>query len=92
MPFMANLNLPDLRKLINDPTAQHTTWPAMPTKIPSDIPKFEGKPREDTSNHVMTYPLWFLFGQIPSTEPFHVCLRVLTNGTIQCFRLPHSHA
>ena len=30
----------------------------MPHKLPSDIPKFEGKPGEDPSNHVMTYHLW----------------------------------
>lgn len=30
----------------------------MPNKLPSDIPKFEGKPGEDPSNHVMTYHLW----------------------------------
>ena len=30
----------------------------MPNKLPNDIPKFEGKPGEDPSNHVMTYHLW----------------------------------
>ena len=30
----------------------------MPNKLPSDIPKFEGKSGEDPSNHVMTYHLW----------------------------------
>ena len=30
----------------------------MLNKLPSDIPKFEGKPGEDSSNHVMTYHLW----------------------------------
>ena len=27
--------------------------------MPSDIPKFDGKPDEDPKNHVMTFPLWF---------------------------------
>jgi hypothetical protein len=31
----------------------------MPTKLPSDIPKFEGKSGEDPANHVMTFHLWF---------------------------------
>ena len=31
----------------------------MPTKLPSDIPKFEGKARDDPANHVMTFHLWF---------------------------------
>src|ERR1700734_2981658 len=30
----------------------------MSHKFPSDIPKFEGKPGEDPSNHVMSYHLW----------------------------------
>lgn len=30
----------------------------MSTKLPSDIPKFEGHPREDPSNHVMAFHLW----------------------------------
>jgi hypothetical protein len=34
------------------------TWPNMPTKLPSYIPKFEGKPGEDLTNHVMTFHLW----------------------------------
>jgi hypothetical protein len=31
----------------------------MPTKFPSDITKFEGKPTEDPSDHVTTFHLWF---------------------------------
>ena len=30
----------------------------MPTKLPSDIPKFEGKARECPQNHIMTFHLW----------------------------------
>jgi hypothetical protein len=30
----------------------------MPTKFPSDIPKFEGKPNEDPGDHVTTFHLW----------------------------------
>jgi hypothetical protein len=43
MPYLASLNIPDLSKLTNDPILHDPTWPAMPTKLPSDIPKFEGK-------------------------------------------------
>jgi hypothetical protein len=49
----------DLRKLTNDPILHDPTWPAMPTKLPSDIPKFEGKAGDDPANHVMTFHLWF---------------------------------
>ena len=30
----------------------------MPTKIPSDIPKFEGKLGECPQNHIMMFHLW----------------------------------
>jgi hypothetical protein len=58
MPYLASLNIPDLTKLTNDPILHDATWPNMPTKLPSDIPKFEGKPGEDPANHVMTFHLW----------------------------------
>jgi hypothetical protein len=59
MPYLASLNIPYLRKLMNDPIFHNPTWPTMPTKLPSNIPKFEGKEGEDPSNHVMTFHLWF---------------------------------
>jgi hypothetical protein len=58
MPYLASLNVPDLTKLTNDPILHDPTWPAMPTKLPSDIPKFEGKAGDDPANHVMTFHLW----------------------------------
>ena len=57
-PFLAVLNLPDLTKLTNDPIAHDPNWPPIPTKLPSDIPKFEGKQVEDLGNHIMTFHLW----------------------------------
>jgi hypothetical protein len=59
MPYLASLNIPNLSKLTNDPILHDPTWPAMPTKLPSDIPKFEGKAGEDPANHIMTFHLWF---------------------------------
>ena len=47
------LNLPDLSRLTNDPVSHNLAWPPVPNKLPSDIPEFEGKPREDLSEHVM---------------------------------------
>jgi hypothetical protein len=58
MPYLTSLNILDLRKLTNDPILHAPTWPAMPTKLPSDIPKFEGKVGNDPANHVMTFHLW----------------------------------
>jgi hypothetical protein len=58
MPYLASLNIPDLSKFTNEPILHDPTWLAMPTKLPSDIPKFEGKAREDPANHIMTFHLW----------------------------------
>ena len=38
LPFLATLNLPDLSRLTTDPVAHDPAWPAIPTKLPSDIP------------------------------------------------------
>jgi hypothetical protein len=58
MPYLASLNIPDLSKLIKDSILHDTTWLAMPTKLPLDIPKFEGKAGDDPTNHVVTFHLW----------------------------------
>jgi hypothetical protein len=58
LPFLAMLNLPDLSRLMNDPVRHDPTWPPIPTKLPSDIPKFEGKTGEDPGDHVTTFHLW----------------------------------
>ena len=54
LPFMAL----DLTQLTNDPIHHQTFWPPMPTKLPSDIPKFEGKAEECPQNHIMMFHLW----------------------------------
>ena len=59
LPFVATLELPDLNRLTNDPILYTPWWPVIPLKLPSDIFKFNGNPREDPSNHVMTFHLWF---------------------------------
>ena len=58
LPFLATLNLPDLLRLTNDPVSHDVAWPVIPNKLPLDIPKFEGKPREYPSEHVTTFHLW----------------------------------
>ena len=58
LPFLVTLNLLDLSRLTNDPIAHDPAWSAVPAKLPSDIPKFEGKPGEDLSEHVTTFHLW----------------------------------
>jgi hypothetical protein len=58
LPFIATLDLPDLSRILNDPIRHSPQWPAIPAKLPSDIPKFDGKAGEDPNNHVMTFHLW----------------------------------
>ena len=58
IPFSATLKLWDLSKLMNDVLHNDTSWPSVPTKIPSNIPKFEGRTGEDPSDHVTTFHLW----------------------------------
>ena len=58
IPFLATLNLPYLSKLINDPIRHLPTWPPIPTKLPSNISKFEGKVNKDPNTHIMTIHLW----------------------------------
>jgi hypothetical protein len=58
MPYLVSLKILDLSKLMNDPILHDPTWPNMPTKLPSNIPKFEGKSGEYPTNHVMTFHLW----------------------------------
>ena len=58
LPFLETLKLPDLSKLMNDPIRHHPAWPPVLVKIPTDIPKFDGKTGEDPANHITTYHLW----------------------------------
>ena len=57
--FLEILNLPGLSILMNDPVSHNLAWPAVPNKLPLNIPKFEGKASEDPSEHVTTFHLWF---------------------------------
>jgi len=47
---MVGLSLPNFSQLINNPLLHDPNWPAMPAKLPLDIPKFEGNPRENPRN------------------------------------------
>jgi hypothetical protein len=58
LPFLATLDFPYLSRILNDPIRHSPHWTAIPTKLPSDIPKFDGKAGEDPKNHVMTFHLW----------------------------------
>jgi hypothetical protein len=58
LPFLAMFNLPYLSKLMNDHVNHDPTWLLIPTKLPSDIPKFDGKNGEDPGDHITIFHLW----------------------------------
>jgi hypothetical protein len=58
LPFLVTFHLSDLTRLLNDPICHDPHWPPIPTKLPSDIPKFEVKPNKDLGDHVSTFHLW----------------------------------
>jgi hypothetical protein len=58
LSFLATLDLLDLSRILNDPILHSPYWSVIPAKLPSDIPKFDGRSGEDPNNHVMTFHLW----------------------------------
>jgi hypothetical protein len=73
LPFLATLDFPDLSRILNDPIRHSPQWPVMPSKLPSDIPKFDGKVGEDLNNHVMTFHLWCSSNSLMDDS---ICLRL----------------
>ena len=94
LPFLVTLNLLDLSKLTNDPVSYDPAWPAVPMKLPSNIPKFEGKPGEEPSEHVTTFHLWCSSNSLHEDS---ICLRLfqrtLTGPTMKWYiELPRGHS
>ena len=71
--FLATLDLPNFSKLINDPIRHNPSWPPILVKLPSDIPKFDGKQGDDPKNHVMTFHLRCYLNSLMDDS---VCLRL----------------
>jgi hypothetical protein len=79
LPFLATLDLPDLSRILNDPIHHSPQWSAIPTKLPYDIPKFDGKAGEDPKNHVMTFHLWCSYNSLMGDSiHLHLFQRTLT--------------
>jgi hypothetical protein len=57
-PFLATLDLPYMSRILNDRILHSHYWPIIPTKLLSNIPKFDSREGEDMNNHVMTFHLW----------------------------------
>lgn len=86
LPFLATLELPDVPKLINDPILHNLYWPLVPTKIPGDCPKFDGKSGEERQAHFMTYHLWCSSNSCLD-DSIHLCLfqRTLTGSAAKWY-------
>jgi len=90
--FLATLNFPDHTKLMNDPMFHDLNWPPVPTKLPSDIPKFEGKASEDPRDHVTSFDLWCSSNYLNDDSIWlRLFQRKLTGVTTKWYiQLPHS--
>ena len=83
---MATLQLSDLNWLTNDPILYAPWWLVIPHKLPSDIPKFNGNPGEDLSNHVMTYHLWCSSNSLnDDSVRLHIFQRTLTGSAAKWY-------
>ena len=54
---LATLDFTDLSKLTNYMVSHDLMWSVIPAKLPSNIPKFEGKSGEEPREHVTTFHL-----------------------------------
>jgi hypothetical protein len=73
LPFLATLNMPNLSKLMNDPMHRDPSWTLIPTKLPYEIPNFEGNTGEDVSDHFSAFHLWFSSNSL-NDESIHLRL------------------
>jgi hypothetical protein len=73
LPFLSMLNLLDLLRLMNARIHHDSTFPPIPTKLPSNIPKFEGNNSEDPGDHVTTFHLWCSSNSLNNDS---ICLRL----------------
>ena len=86
LPFLTTLDLLDLSRILNDPIRHSPQWPIIPAKIPSDIPKFDGKVGEDPNNHVMTFHLWCSSNSLMDDSiHLHLFQRTLTGSAAKWY-------
>jgi hypothetical protein len=58
----------------------------MPTKFPSEIPKFEGNPGEYPSDHVTIFHLWCSYNLLKyDSVQFHLFQRTLIGGALKWY-------
>ena len=77
---------------MNDPIHHCSLWPRMPTKLPLDIPKFEGKEGEDPQSHIISFCLWCSSNNIVDDSiQLRLFQRTLTSVAAKWYiELPHA--
>lgn len=80
--FLETLNFSYLTKLTNNPINHQVGWLVIPAKLPSNIPKFDGNPKEDPSVHVMTFHLWFSLNSLNNDSLQFRLFQCTLTGTI----------
>lgn len=86
LPFVATLELPNLNWLTNDPILYAPWWLIILNKLPSNILKLNGNPREDPSNHVMTFHLWCSSNSLnDDSVRLRLFQRMLTHSTAKWY-------
>ena len=70
----------------------HPAWPLVPVKIPTDIPKFEGKMRDGPASHITTFHLWCVSNSmLDDSIKLHLFPHTLTRNAAKWFiELPTS--
>jgi hypothetical protein len=84
--FLATLDLLDLSRILNDQILHSPYWSVIPTKLPSDIPKFDNQSGEDPNNHIMTFHLWCLSNSLMDDSiRLRLFQRTLTGSTAKWY-------
>ena len=75
-----------MSKLTNDLVSHDPMWPVVLSKLPFDIPKFEGNGGEDPGEHVTTFHLWCSSNSL-NHDFIHLRLLecILTGPVVRCY-------
>ena len=89
LPFFSKFELPNLSNLIQDPIQHDLFWSTIPVKLPSNIPKFDGKQGEypkkscDDFAFVVFVEFHYGVGLTPQMEIHHVIFGIFTLFSIK---------
>jgi len=86
LPLLDTLELSDVSHLTNNLILHSSYWPLVPSKIPSDFPKFDGKAKEDPQAHEMTYHLYCSSNlYVDDSIRLHLFQRTLTGAAVKWY-------